>query len=176
VEDEVEVEVLKPRPPVTPGPSVGIVTDTVAGAAGVELGIVTDFVDLVDVVDVFANAGHKASTIPPSCTMASKVFELTCTFEQASDTLLATEFSPATQDAEHPSLKSETVQDGIWLSYVNRQVKGTRLEVMLWKFARDRAFAAGPAAIHIKIFLRRMSNIRVQGSQADSGDGISVRM
>lgn len=56
------VEVLKPRPPVTPGPSVGIVTDT----AGVELGIVTDFVDLAVVVDVFANAGHKASTIPPS--------------------------------------------------------------------------------------------------------------
>jgi hypothetical protein len=29
-------------------------------------------------------------------------------------------------------------------------------EVMLWKFARERAFAAGTAAINIEIFLRRM--------------------
>jgi len=41
---EVEVEVvMKPRPPVTPGPSVGIVTETAAGcAAGVEGCTVTD--------------------------------------------------------------------------------------------------------------------------------------
>jgi hypothetical protein len=113
------VEVLKPRPPVTPGPSVGIVTETAAGAAGVELAIVTEVVDFGACVVVFSNVGHKASTIPPSLTIPNNVFELTCTFEQALDTLLAIEFSPDTQDAEHPLLKSETVQEGIWLSYVN---------------------------------------------------------
>jgi hypothetical protein len=119
VEIEVEVvEVLRPIPPVTPGPSVGIVTET-AGAAGVELGVVTVFVDLTVGVDVVANVGHKAFTIPPSCTIANNVFELTCTFEQALDTLLATEFNADTQDAEHPLLKSETVQLGISLSYTN---------------------------------------------------------
>jgi hypothetical protein len=111
---EVEVvEVFKPRPPVTPGPSVGIVTETAAGAAGVELAIVTEIVDFGACVVVFSNVGHKASTIPPSLTIPNNVFELTCTSEQALDTLLAIEFSPDTQDAEHPLLKSETVQEGI---------------------------------------------------------------
>jgi len=120
VEVEVEVvEVLKPNPPVTPGPSVGIVTERAAGAAGVELAIVTEIVDFGACVVVFSNVGHKASTIPPSLTIPNNVFELTSTFEQALDTLLATEFSPDTQVTEHPLLKSETVQDGIWLSYVN---------------------------------------------------------
>lgn len=111
---EVEVEVvIKPRPPVTPAPPVGIVTDTAAGwAAGVELCTMTDVVDFVCVV----SSGHKATTIPPSFTIPNNVFELTSTFEQDWDTLLAIEFSPAKQAAEHPLLKSETVQDGIWLS------------------------------------------------------------
>jgi len=124
VEVEVEVEVvvvdvLKPSPPVTPGPSVGIVTETTAGAAGAEPAIVTEVVVFGACVVVFPNVGHKASTIPPALIIPSNVFELTSTLEQALDTLLAIVFSPDTQDTEHPLLKSETVQEGIWLSYVN---------------------------------------------------------
>jgi hypothetical protein len=151
----VEAEVvLKPRPPVTPGPSVGNVTDTASGCwAGVEVWNVTE---TVGCAEVFANVGHKAATIPPFLTIPKSVFELTLTPEQEFDTLLAMEFSPATQAAEHPLLKSETVQDAIWLSYVNWQSKGMRTEVMLWKFARESAFAAGTAS-NIEMFFRRIS-------------------
>jgi hypothetical protein len=114
VEVEVDVVVLKPRPPVTPAPPVGIVTETAAGwAAGVELWTVTE---IVDFADVFANVGQRATTIPPSLTIPNNVFELTSTSEQEPDTLLAIASSPSTQAAEQPLLKSETVQDGIWLS------------------------------------------------------------
>ena len=96
----------------TPEPPVGIVTDTAAGcAAGVEGGTVTDVT--VACADVFANVGHSAATIPPFLTIPNKVFELTLTLSQDWDTAFATVFSPATHTAEHPLLKSETVQDGI---------------------------------------------------------------
>jgi hypothetical protein len=109
--------VLKPKPPVTPALSVGIVTETAAGwAVGTELWTVTE---IVACVEVFANVGHRAATIPPFMTIPNNVFELTFTSSQDLDTLLAIAFSPCTQTAEHPLLKSETVQDGIWLSYVN---------------------------------------------------------
>jgi len=119
LEVEVEVEVvLKPKPPVTPEPPVGIVTETAAGcAAGVEGCTVMDVT--VCCADVFADFGHSAATIPPFFTIPNKVLELTLTLSQDSDTALAIVFSPATQSAEHPLLKSETAQDGIWLSYVN---------------------------------------------------------
>lgn len=115
-------EDLNPSPPVTPAPPVGSVTETSAGGATAELAIVTEIVVLpfpaADVV-VFANDGHKAATIPPFLTIPSNVFELTCTFEQELDTLLAIEFSADTHCEVQPLLKSDVVQVGIWLSYVN---------------------------------------------------------
>lgn len=106
--------VLKPRPPVTPALSVGIVTETAAGwAVGTELWTVTE---IVACVEVSAKVGHRAATIPPFMTIPNNVLELTSTSSQDLDTLLAIAFNPSTQTSEHPLLKSETVQDGIWLS------------------------------------------------------------
>jgi hypothetical protein len=127
----------------TPGLVVGRVTESVGWCVLVRWIAEEDALEMVDVV--FAAVMHKASNIPPFLTIPSNVFELTVTSEHASLTLSATEVSAPSHSDEHPFWKSETAQDGIWLSYVSWQLKGIKIDVICWKLASERASAAGKA-------------------------------
>jgi hypothetical protein len=86
------------------------VTETAGAAELTAIGVVVD--RAIVEVDV-AKVGHSAATIPPFFTMPNSVLEFTMIFAHASLTLCAVESSPDMQAAEHPSLKSDFVQEGI---------------------------------------------------------------
>jgi hypothetical protein len=124
----VDVEVLNPRPPVTPTLSVGRVTERSFGA--VEICTAEVVFALVVVVD-FANVGHKAPWIPPLCMIPNNELLVTCVPSQALMTSFAIELRPATQAGVHPVWKSVTTQLGICPSYVSWQTIGIEANEML---------------------------------------------
>lgn len=143
----------------TPGLAVGSVTEsaTVGWALSWTWVLVA-----ACVVAVACSVGHSACRIPPFLIIPSNVLEFTLTFEQAWLTLPATEVNAAAQSAEHPGdSKSATVHDGIWLSYVNWHVNGINIEVISWKFARERAVVRGSDTN--RIIFRRMLKMLYAG-------------
>lgn len=106
-------EVFSPRPPVTPAPPVGMVTDTAGVEDTIEGDMTVTFAD--DDVEESTDT-QRASTIPPAFTLPNNVLALTVTSAQALVTLRACDLSPDTHIDEQPFWKSDTVQEGISLS------------------------------------------------------------
>lgn len=92
-------DVFVPRPPVTPAPPVGMVTDTAAVEDTIDGDMTVTFAD--DVVEESTDT-QRASTIPPAFTLPNNVLALTVTSAQALVTLRACDLSPVTHIDEQP--------------------------------------------------------------------------